>query len=100
MKSFAAVVFAAVDAQESPEVGLGGTKAGVGQEIATRLFQQLTDKSWSGKALGAWWRTGVSRVVDWYMDRKIDIDPLSTHKIPLGDIIQACDLMHAGKSIR
>ena len=100
MKRRASVAFAAGDAQELQEVDLGGPKAGEGQEIATRLFQLLTDRSWRSTGFGAWCRTDVSRVVDWYMDGKIDIDPLRTHKIPLGDINQTCDLMHAGKSIR
>ena len=100
MKTGVAVAFAAGDAKEIPEVDLEGPRAGAGQEIATRLSQLLTDRSLRGTAFGARWRTDVSRIVDWYMDGKIDTDPLSTRKMPLKDINQAFDLMHAGKSIR
>ncbi len=100
MKTSAAVAFAAGDVQEIPEVDLEGPKAGAGQEIATRLSQLLTDRSLCGTAFGARWRTDLSRLVDWYMNGKIDIDPLITQKMPLEDINQAFDLMHAGKSIR
>ena len=100
MKTGAAVAFAAGDAQEIPEVDLEGPKAGAGQEIATRLSQLFADRSVRGTAFGARWRTDVSRIVDWYMDGKIDIDPLSSHKMSLEDINQAFDLMHAGKNIR
>ena len=100
MQTSAAVAYAAGDAQEIPEVDLEGPKAGAGQEIATRLSQLLTDRSLRGTAFGARSRTDVSRLVDWYMNGKIDIDPMSTHKMPLEEINQAFDLMHAGKSIR
>tara|TARA_B100000886_G_scaffold277582_1_gene201567 strand:- start:79 stop:396 length:318 start_codon:yes stop_codon:yes gene_type:complete len=100
MKTGAAVAFAAGDAQEIPELDLEGPSAGAGQEIATRLSQRLTDRSLRGTAFGARWRTDISRLVDWYMDGKIEIDPLSTHKMPLEDINQAFDLMHTGNSIR
>jgi S-(hydroxymethyl)glutathione dehydrogenase / alcohol dehydrogenase len=75
--------------------------AGSGQEIATRPFQLVTGRVWKGSAFGgARGRTDVPRIVDWYMDRKIDIDSLVTHKLPLERINEAFDLMHAGTSIR
>jgi S-(hydroxymethyl)glutathione dehydrogenase/alcohol dehydrogenase len=75
--------------------------AGAGQEIATRPFQLVTGRVWKGTAFGgARGRTDVPRVVDWYMDKKIEIDPLITHKLPLERINEAFDLMHAGTSIR
>ena len=75
--------------------------AGAGQEIATRPFQLVTGRVWRGTAFGgAKGRTEVPKIVDWYMDGKIDIDSLITHTMPLEDINQAFDLMHAGESIR
>jgi S-(hydroxymethyl)glutathione dehydrogenase/alcohol dehydrogenase len=75
--------------------------AGSGQEIATRPFQLVTGRVWKGSAFGgARGRTDVPKIVDWYMDRKIDIDSLITHKLPLERINEAFDLMHAGTSIR
>ena len=75
--------------------------AGAGQEIATRPFQLVTGRVWRGTAFGgARGRTDVPRIVDWYMDGKINIDDLITHRMPLDDINQAFDLMHAGGSIR
>jgi S-(hydroxymethyl)glutathione dehydrogenase/alcohol dehydrogenase len=75
--------------------------AGAGQEIATRPFQLVTGRVWKGTAFGgARGRTDVPKIVDWYMDGKIDIDSLITHTMPLGDINKAFDLMHAGESIR
>jgi S-(hydroxymethyl)glutathione dehydrogenase/alcohol dehydrogenase len=75
--------------------------AGAGQEIATRPFQLVTGRVWKGTAFGgARGRTDVPRIVDWYMDRKIEIDRLITHKLPLERINEAFDLMHAGTSIR
>jgi S-(hydroxymethyl)glutathione dehydrogenase / alcohol dehydrogenase len=75
--------------------------AGSGQEIATRPFQLVTGRTWKGTAFGgARGRTDVPRFVDWYMDKKIEIDPLITHKLPLERINEAFDLMHAGTSIR
>ncbi len=75
--------------------------AGAGQEIATRPFQLVTGRSWRGTAFGgARGRTDVPKIVGWYMDGKIDIDPLITHTMPLEEINQAFDLMHAGESIR
>jgi len=75
--------------------------AGAGQEIATRPFQLVTGRVWKGTAFGgARGRTDVPRIVDWYMDKRIEIDPLITHKLPLERINEAFDLMHEGKSIR
>ncbi len=75
--------------------------AGAGQEIATRPFQLVTGRVWRGTAFGgARGRTDVPRVVDWYMDEKINIDDLITHSMPLEEINTAFDLMHAGESIR
>ena len=75
--------------------------AGAGQEISTRPFQLVTGRVWRGTAFGgAKGRTEVPRIVDWYMDGKIDIDDLITHTMPLADINKAFDLMHAGESIR
>ena len=75
--------------------------AGAGQEISTRPFQLVTGRVWRGTAFGgARGRTDVPRVVDWYMDEKINIDDLITHTMPLEEINSAFDLMHAGESIR
>jgi S-(hydroxymethyl)glutathione dehydrogenase/alcohol dehydrogenase len=75
--------------------------AGAGQEIATRPFQLVTGRVWKGSAFGgARGRTDVPRIVDWYMDGKINIDDLITHVMPLERINEAFDLMHQGKSIR
>jgi S-(hydroxymethyl)glutathione dehydrogenase/alcohol dehydrogenase len=75
--------------------------AGAGQEIATRPFQLVTGRVWKGTAFGgARGRTDVPRIVDWYMERKIEIDSMITHKLPLERINEAFDLMHAGASIR
>ena len=75
--------------------------AGAGQEIATRPFQLVTGRVWRGTAFGgAKGRTDVPRIVDWYMDGKINIDDLITHQMPLEDINQGFDLMHKGESIR
>ncbi|MDH3451028.1 MAG: S-(hydroxymethyl)glutathione dehydrogenase/class III alcohol dehydrogenase [Gammaproteobacteria bacterium] len=75
--------------------------AGAGQEISTRPFQLVTGRSWRGTAFGgARGRTDVPKIVDWYMDGRIQIDPMITHKLQLEDINQAFDLMHAGESIR
>jgi S-(hydroxymethyl)glutathione dehydrogenase/alcohol dehydrogenase len=72
-----------------------------GQEIATRPFQLVTGRVWRGSAFGgARGRTDVPKIVDWYMDGKIEIDSLITHTMPLEDINKAFDLMHAGESIR
>ncbi len=75
--------------------------APAGAEIATRPFQLVTGRVWRGTAFGgAKGRTDVPRIVDWYMDGKIQIDPMITHTMPLDDINRAFDLMHAGESIR
>ncbi len=75
--------------------------AGAGQEISTRPFQLVTGRVWKGTAFGgAKSRTEVPRIVDWYMDGKINIDDLITHTMPLEDINSAFELMHEGKSIR
>jgi len=75
--------------------------AGAGQEIRTRPFQLVTGRVWKGTAFGgARGRTDVPKIVDWYMDGKINIDDLITHVMPVGDINRAFDLMHSGESIR
>lgn len=75
--------------------------AGAGQEISTRPFQLVTGRSWRGTAFGgARGRTDVPKIVDWYMDGRIDIDSLITHTMPLQEINNAFDLMHQGESIR
>jgi len=75
--------------------------AGAGQEIATRPFQLVTGRTWKGTAFGgARGRRDVPKIVDWYMDKKINIDDLITHTMPLGQINEAFDLMHRGESIR
>ncbi len=75
--------------------------AGSGQEISTRPFQLVTGRTWKGTAFGgARGRTDVPRIVDWYMDGKLNIDDLITHQMPIEDINRAFDLMHAGTSIR
>ncbi len=72
-----------------------------GQEISTRPFQLVTGRNWRGTAFGgARGRTDVPKIVDWYMDGKINIDDLITHTMPLEEINTAFDLMHEGKSIR
>lgn len=75
--------------------------AGAGQEISTRPFQLVTGRSWRGTAFGgARGRTDVPKIVDWYMEGKIDIDPMITHTLALDEINKGFDLMHAGESIR
>jgi S-(hydroxymethyl)glutathione dehydrogenase / alcohol dehydrogenase len=75
--------------------------AGAGQEIRTRPFQLVTGRVWKGTAFGgAKGRRDVPKIVDWYMNGKINIDDLITHKLPLVDINRAFDLMRAGESIR
>ena len=72
-----------------------------GAEIATRPFQLVTGRTWKGTAFGgARGRTDVPKIVDWYMEGKINIDDLITHTMPLDEINTAFDLMHEGKSIR
>ncbi len=75
--------------------------AGAGQEISTRPFQLVTGRNWMGTAFGgARGRTDVPKIVDWYMEGKIQIDPMITHTMPLDDINKGFDLMNQGKSIR
>src|SRR5512145_1638478 len=75
--------------------------AEAGKEIATRPFQLVTGRVWKGTAFGgARGRTDVPKIVDWYMDKKIQIDPMITHTMPLERINEAFDLMHMGESIR
>jgi S-(hydroxymethyl)glutathione dehydrogenase/alcohol dehydrogenase len=75
--------------------------AGAGQEISTRPFQLVTGRVWKGTAFGGVkGRTQVPKIVDWYMDGKINIDDLITHTLPLARINEGFDLMHRGESIR
>eukprot|EP01036_Dinobryon_divergens_P006839 gene6839-9090_t len=75
--------------------------APAGAVIETRPFQLVTGRVWKGTAFGgARGRTDVPKIVDWYMEGKIEIDPMITHKLPLDRINEAFDLMHAGTSIR
>ncbi len=75
--------------------------APAGAEISTRPFQLVTGRVWKGSAFGgARGRTDVPKIVDWYMDGKIEIDPMITHRLKLEDINKGFDLMHAGESIR
>ncbi|MBI1779595.1 MAG: S-(hydroxymethyl)glutathione dehydrogenase/class III alcohol dehydrogenase [Proteobacteria bacterium] len=75
--------------------------AGAGKEISTRPFQLVTGRVWKGTAFGgARGRTDVPKIVDWYMEKKINIDDLITHTLPLDRINEGFELMHAGKSIR
>ena len=75
--------------------------APAGAEIQTRPFQLVTGRVWKGTAFGgARGRTDVPKIVDWYMDGKIEIDPMITHTLTLDDINKGFDLMHAGESIR
>jgi S-(hydroxymethyl)glutathione dehydrogenase/alcohol dehydrogenase len=75
--------------------------AGAGEEIATRPVQLVTGRRWKGTAFGgARGRTDVPKIVDWYMDGKIEIDPMITHTLSLEEINHGFELMHEGKSIR
>jgi S-(hydroxymethyl)glutathione dehydrogenase / alcohol dehydrogenase len=75
--------------------------AEAGKEISTRPFQLVTGRNWRGTAFGgAKGRTDVPKIVDWYMDGKIAIDPMITHTLTLDEINKGFDLMHAGTSIR
>ena len=75
--------------------------APAGAEISTRPFQLVTGRVWKGSAFGgARGRTDVPKIVDWYMDGKIEIDPMITHLLTLDDINQGFDLLHSGESIR
>ena len=75
--------------------------AGSGEEISTRPFQLVTGRVWKGSAFGgARGRTDVPKIVDWYMDDKIEIDPMITHKLSFEEINKGFELLHEGKSIR
>jgi S-(hydroxymethyl)glutathione dehydrogenase/alcohol dehydrogenase len=75
--------------------------AGAGQEISTRPFQLITGRTWKGTAFGGWHsRRDVPKIVEWYMQGRINIDDLITHTMPLTEINKAFDLMHQGASIR
>ena len=75
--------------------------AGAGQEISTRPFQLVTGRTWKGTAFGgARGRTDVPKIVDWYMEGKLNIDDLITHTLPLDRINEGFDLMKRGESIR
>jgi S-(hydroxymethyl)glutathione dehydrogenase/alcohol dehydrogenase len=75
--------------------------AGAGKEISTRPFQLVTGRTWMGTAFGgAKGRTDVPKIVDWYLDGKIEIDPMITHTLRLDDINKGFDMMHSGESIR
>ena len=75
--------------------------AGSGEEISTRPFQLVTGRIWKGSAFGgARGRTDVPKIVDWYMDDKIEIDPMITHKLSFEEINKGFELLHGGKSIR
>jgi S-(hydroxymethyl)glutathione dehydrogenase/alcohol dehydrogenase len=75
--------------------------AGAGEEISTRPFQLVTGRTWKGTAFGgARGRRDVPKIVEWYMEGKINIDDLITHTMPLSRINEAFDLMHRGESIR
>jgi S-(hydroxymethyl)glutathione dehydrogenase/alcohol dehydrogenase len=75
--------------------------AGAGREIATRPFQLVTGRTWMGTAFGgAKGRTDVPKIVDWYLDGKIEIDPMITHTLRLEDINKGFEMMHSGESIR
>src|SRR5438309_8573012 len=75
--------------------------AEAGKEISTRPFQLVTGRVWKGTAFGgARGRTDVPKIVDWYMNGKIQIDPMITHVLKLEEINKGFDLMHQGKSIR
>ena len=74
---------------------------GAGQEIKTRPFQRVTGRVWKGTAFGGVkGRSDVPKIADWYMDGKINIDDLITHKLALADINRGFELMHSGESIR
>ena len=75
--------------------------AGSGEEISTRPFQLVTGRIWKGSAFGgARGRTDVPKIVDWYMDDKIEIDSMITHKLSFEEINKGFELLHEGKSIR
>jgi S-(hydroxymethyl)glutathione dehydrogenase/alcohol dehydrogenase len=75
--------------------------AGAGQEISTRPFQLVTGRNWRGTAFGgARGRTDVPKIVDWYMNGKINIDDLITHVLPFAQINEGFELLRKGESIR
>jgi S-(hydroxymethyl)glutathione dehydrogenase/alcohol dehydrogenase len=75
--------------------------AEAGKEIATRPFQLVTGRNWRGTAFGgARGRTDVPKIVDWYMDGKVAIDELITHRLSLDEINRGFELMEKGESIR
>jgi len=75
--------------------------AAAGEEISTRPFQLVTGRVWKGSAFGgARGRTDIPKMVDWYMNGKIQIDPMITHRLKLEEINKGFDMMHAGESIR
>jgi len=75
--------------------------AEAGKTIETRPFQLVTGRNWRGTAFGgAKGRTDVPKIVDWYMNGKIEIDPMITHRLSLDEINKGFDLMHSGESIR
>jgi len=75
--------------------------AGAGQEISTRPFQLVTGRVWRGTAFGGVkGRSDLPSYVDRYLNGEIPLEEFVTHKMPLGDINKAFDLMHEGKSIR
>ena len=93
------------DALESAHKGWGESViigvAPAGAEISTRPFRLVTGRVWRGTAFGgARGRTDVPKIVDWYMEGKIEIDPMITHTLTLDSINEGFDLMHAGESIR
>ena len=92
--------FAAGDAQEIPEVDLGGPKTGAGQGIQPDYSNSLPTEAGAARPSGHGGELTYRGLLIGTWMEKIDIDPLSTHKIPLGDSNQACDLMHVGRSIR
>ena len=91
----------AVDSVYPFRAAYAGSVAEAGAEISTRPFQLVTGRKWEGSAFGgARGRTDVPKIVDWYMEGKINIDRLITHTMPLEDINKGFDLMKRGESIR
>ena len=75
--------------------------AASGQEISTRPFQLVTGRTWKGSAFGGWKsRESVPKLVEQYLDKKLMIDEFVTHELPLEQINESFELMHAGKSLR
>ncbi len=101
MKTKAAIAWKAGAPLTIEEVDLEGPRAAAGEEIGTRSFQLVTGREWKGSAFGgARGRTDVPKIVDWYMEGKINIDDLITHTLPLEKINDGFDLMKQGESIR